>query len=294
MYSYFSAREIALSSEQKYLLSLIDEYRQNSTITTFVLDNATLKSHTSPRETSQTERDKGEKDTAKFSHSGLSDYHWLFLHYHKTGHDLAREILAPICSYLSKRLSDNAGPRRQLWSPDDSGYIPYFHSAINVQGGAEMHFDWNRIIHFPYKVVHFVRDPYDYVISAYLYHSQQPPPPEKFVRQRKYNPCLVSNPLLGHYIDELNAFGENAVKLSFLLNETESLCRQIFRSGPFHKELIRLSNVSPNAKDALLLEAARSLISDERDAGADLLRMAVNALREKEAGKRAKRVFLSG
>jgi hypothetical protein len=227
-------------------------------------------------------------------------FHWLVLHYHKTGHDITRAIFEPIAKALDISIADNLGPRRSLWRLEDYlgegklGYIPYFHSRISIQGGAEMHFKWNDHINFDYKVLHFVRDPFEYVVSAYLYHTQVPPPPEKFVRHTHYNPCGYSKPKLDTYVEELVLFGEDESFIRNALNATIMLCRNLHVQGPLHRELHRLEVEPPNEIKALQLEACRSIVSDEIDAGGDLLRMVVNSLREKEAGSnRARRVFLS-
>ena len=44
------------------------------------------------------------------------------------------------------------------------------------------------------KFIHFVRDPYDLILSAYLYHSQDPPDHrEDFLKRRRYHPCESDN-----------------------------------------------------------------------------------------------------
>lgn len=224
-----------------------------------------------------------------------TNIHWLILHYHKTGHDLTRAIFEPLSSQLSLSFADNKGPRRELWNvkqyePKD----PYFQANINIQGGADLHYTWNEHHPTKYKVIHFVRDPFDYIVSAYLYHAQQPPPPEKFVRQRRYNPCAYSQTKLDLFVQELVLFGQDGDFLRNKLNETIQLCNQLHKHGPLHQELRHLALQSTNEIGALQLEAARSIIADEIDAGGDILRMVANSLRDKEAGyKRAKRVFLS-
>lgn len=226
------------------------------------------------------------------------DYHWLFLHYHKTGHDLSRSILDALSSLLNTTYVDNIGPRRTYYQPKNIYDIPYLKSALSVQGGGEMQFEWNKFIKLPYKIVHFVRDPFDYIISAYLYHIQHPPPPERFVRYHRYDPCLFNSKLINHYINEFDYFHYNKTFIENHINMTFILCRSLFSKAPFYKELNRLIVIDDNGnKDvtkSLKLEAVRCLISDEIDAGADILRMAVNSLRDKEAGnKYSKRIFLS-
>ena len=196
---------------------------------------------------------------------------------------------------MSLSLADNQGPRRQIWDVErHQPRQPYFQANINIQGGADMHYSWNNHHPTEYKVIHFVRDPFDYIVSAYLYHAQQPPPPEKFVRQRRYNPCVHSQAKLDLFIHELVLFGQDGDFLRNSLNETIQLCHRLHKHGPLHLELRHLALQSTDEIGALQLEAARSIIADEIDAGGDILRMVANSLREKEAGpKRAKRVFLS-
>lgn len=227
------------------------------------------------------------------------DIHWLVLHYHKTGHDLTRALFEVISKELGLSLADNKGPRRTLWKLEEyvgegkPNVLPYFQSNVNIQGGAEMHFKWKDFIKMQFKVLHFVRDPFDYVISAYLYHSQSPPPPEKFVRQRRFNPCMYSKKSIDVYLKELGLFHEDVITVSKAINGTIALCESLHKHGPLHKELQHLAQTSVNEVNALQLEACRSIISDEIDGGGDLLRMTVNALRAKEAGSdRAKTVYL--
>lgn len=199
-----------------------------------------------------------------------------------SGHDLTRAIFEPLSSRLSLSLADNKGPRRALW--DVKQYqpkAPYFQAEINIQGGADLHYKWND--HHPpaYKVIHFVRDPFEYVVSAYLYHAQQPPPPEKFVRQKRYNPCAYSQARLDLFVQELVLFGYDGVFLHKSLNDTIQLCNQVHKHGPLHQELRHLALQSTDEIGALQLEAARAIIADEIDAGGDILRMVANSLREK-------------
>ena len=193
----------------------------------------------------------------------------------------------PFSRYLQLSLADNKGPRRSIWHLKDYlgegenklGHVPYFHANLNIQGGADMHFNWNSENPPNYKILHFVRDPFEYVVSAYLYHAQQPPPPEKFVRQRHYNPCSFSRDKLGflaiyyliHYlmiqlticytywflqdifVSELVLFGVNENELREHLNKTIDLCSQVHQHGPLHVELRHLAQHSPNEIKALQL-----------------------------------------
>ena len=121
----------------------------------------------------------GSQGNASTDHQTMQlNIHWLVLHYHKTGHDLTRSLFEVISKELGLSLADNKGPRRTLWKVEEyvaegkPNELPYFQSSVNIQGGAEMHFKWTDVIKMQFKVLHFVRDPFDYIISAYLYHSQ--------------------------------------------------------------------------------------------------------------------------
>jgi hypothetical protein len=220
---------------------------------------------------------------------------WLIMHYHKTGHDLIRKVFRPMTIELNVSFSDNVGPRRRLWNfAEYLGNVPYFVSGVHAQGGAEMHFHWANYTASNYKILHFVRDPFEYIISAYLYHSQKIAPAEAWIINPLYNPCSSSKNLLSFYVKELHTLNSNlsfmSVSIENIIQSCQNLVQKAFDTAkPIRKHnyavlLRHLAAGSENAIDALRLEAYRSLISSEVTAGGDIFRMAINSVRAREAG----------
>jgi hypothetical protein len=134
------------------------------------------------------------------------------------------------------------------------------------------------------KIIHFVRNPFDMVMSNYLYHSQKPTPEEWVHRD---DPChamyddgktLASNVLPSIGTDEINEeYFSNIIKM----------CRSLFQSKPsmrnstFYEHLLEL-----DAWDGLRLATAQ-MIAASGDAnnylaGGDVARMANNIVKFKE------------
>ncbi len=134
------------------------------------------------------------------------------------------------------------------------------------------------------KIIHFVRNPFDMVLSNYLYHSQEPTP-EKWVHVD--DPCnatyengqtLASNVLPSIGTDEINdKYFSNIVKM----------CRSLFQSKPsmknstFYEHLLEL-----DSGDGLRLATAQMIaasgVANNHLAGGDVSRMANNIVKLKE------------
>lgn len=90
--------------------------------------------------------------------------HWVLLHYHKTGHDLSVYFGSDIfknytCSKLTERF-------RIIEHSDHSLNDFRLNDIVVMHTG---NYDWNAIFHAKdhfYKVVHFVRDPFDIILSG--------------------------------------------------------------------------------------------------------------------------------
>lgn len=231
---------------------------------------------------------------------------WLILQYHKTGYILSRSIFRPLAMELNVTISYNAGPCRRLWRFEDfGGKVPYFLPGIHLQEAAEMHFNWKKFIqyHKP-KIVHFVRDPYEFLISSYLYHTQSDPPSNELILNQPFNPCIHSEEMFDMYYAELRHFNEDVDSLKSSIAQITTECTKLYlnaknliaqdtseayaKHAKYGELLRKLSAVSPNhGMDALRLEAYRSIIftgmGPSLVSGNDLFRMAVNALRAKES-----------
>ena len=99
--------------------------------------------------------------------------HWLFLHYHKTG------------AFLSEAIAKSVSVDKFTYKSDNSKRIGF--NTLNTANVIHSHagnllFNWSTSLITPkyqYRVIHFVRDPYDMTLSAFLYHSQHPAPERK-------------------------------------------------------------------------------------------------------------------
>jgi hypothetical protein len=111
---------------------------------------------------------------------------WLFLHYHKTGAFLSEAISKSVS--IDKFMYKEDNSKRLDFSPTNTANVILSHAGNFL-------FNWTTTLvtsKFQYRVVHFVRDPHDMVISGMLYHSQRPPPERKLFRVR---PSTHSNEL---------------------------------------------------------------------------------------------------
>lgn len=124
---------------------------------------------------------------------------WILIHYHKSGHDLVQRITdffrndvkASIYGNYSATARQNISEQMIHFSQD----IIILHSPNIPFHWIDFHSRRNNV-----KIVHFVREPYDMVMSGYLYHSQSPSP-EKWERNMEYHPCSANATM-----DELSSY----------------------------------------------------------------------------------------
>ena len=118
---------------------------------------------------------------------------WIFIHYHKTGHDLVNSVVDIFTGQV--KASKYVPQKKRI---NILGQIKDFHQDIVVLHAPDMLFDWNLIFQSKERdprIVHFVREPYDMVMSGYLYHSQNPSPSsESWERTLHFHPCSNSSP----------------------------------------------------------------------------------------------------
>ena len=99
---------------------------------------------------------------------------WILLVYHKTGHDLVDRIIQGLRSHrmsIPVYNNYNQTARKNVLS-----LLGDFKEDIVILHASDLPFDWNTKFSAygrDVKIIHFVRDPYDMVMSGYLYHSQR-------------------------------------------------------------------------------------------------------------------------
>ena len=134
------------------------------------------------------------------------------------------------------------------------------------------------------KIIHFVRNPFDMVLSNYLYHSQEPTP-EKWVHSD--DPCHVKyedGDTLASNV--LPSIGTDKIDENYFSNITK-MCRSLFQSKPslqdstFYEHLLELDD-----GDGLRLATAQMVAAsgnaNRHMAGGDVSRMANNIVKLKE------------
>jgi len=164
------------------------------------------------------------------------------------------------------------------------------------------------------KIIHFVRNPFDMVVSNYLYHSQDPTP-EKWVHvddpcQNLYkNGKSLASHVIPTLVSGLELHSAKNITNSSLhpssLQETmqknladiASLCRSLYRSDPsllnktFYEHLLHHDKWNGLRLSSAQMIAASSVANGHK-AGGDVLRMANNIVRFerlKEQSKKAER-----
>ena len=219
--------------------------------------------------------------------------HWIFVHYHKTGHDLARRLaevfIAPPCTAVVEHRFHRRVPIQNQTNLIRS-------TDVSIVAAPDIQIAWNMSFlnktEGNVKMVHFVRDPFDMVISAYLYHAQNwPPGKEAWLKYPTFDPCEVNPMELEKYADHIGSYYGNVNNFMGLIQKSLEICKGFYNQHPrlgvrgYSATLRMLSK-----EDGLILEAARSIPSVR---GGDILRMATNAWFEHNTPNRLTyRIFL--
>jgi hypothetical protein len=169
---------------------------------------------------------------------------------------------------------------------------------IAVLAAPDLQTPWNdKFLHevnATVKFVHFVRDPRDMILSAFLYHAQEEAPAlELWLKSPSFNPCEFDHhSLFDRYAVTIGAYNGDYAYVTNLITETIKYCNGVMETynnhrGMGYNKLLR----SMPVEEGILLEAARSILSSS---GGDILRMATNAVYEMHTvNVSSRRVFLS-
>jgi hypothetical protein len=214
------------------------------------------------------------------------DLKWVMIHYHKTGHNLVQAIMRSFKPKCNGRLTANwlSAARKKLSEP--------FEYDLNVLTSPQLDFNWTRYFDRGgkklFRIVHFVRDPYEMIMSAFNYHSQIPFP-ETWIGNIDFNPCAD---IRGH-----NATGGDfpyqslASTFSRVSNSTQSelereiknvqlKCKEMYTKyhqpgDSYHSVLQKTKASDETIFDGIMIEAMRSMINV---GGGDILRMGANII----------------
>ena len=142
----------------------------------------------------------------------------IFLHYHKTGHDLSRTLAEKgfqVTFGKFKRIN-HAQSVIDACSSSAASTAP-----ILVAAAIDFGTQWNDWWHsHPIQMVHFVRDPVDWALSAYLYHIQLPVPKPESIWMRQpqgSSACQINMTKLSH----------NHILTYNTISQVAKLCRNL-------------------------------------------------------------------
>ena len=184
----------------------------------------------------------------------------MLVHYHKTGHDASRVIAHALNQLLAIEFTESMSrPGAPVSTCHDLVAGALWQSCHGIRASPDL-----LCRPFPHRlrVVHFVRDPFDMIVSAFLYHRQNPPP-EPWILSR--HPCSPKRRIL----PVLVRFAAS-IRISYSqLAAVDGLCHRLLPpSTSFHQALQSMS-----MSDAVRLVATWMIVGQ-----GDILRMAANSV----------------
>lgn len=253
--------------------------------------------------------------------SSSYDYAVLIISYHKTGHDLQEDLVNLLLTEFPPPIGPNITKkgvkslvRRRMHTPAhlcsrlylQPGTIAVQHAPdffcsperlVNVLLNEGDHRKNNQYINDKgVKIIHLVRNPFTMAVSNYHYHAKYPiPKSEMWIT--KQNPCMVTYPngeLYADYVlpslskrsyQSLNINYDSRLILPSEFDAITNDCISLYqkRIGLEHaNQFEHLMNLDP--PDGLRLSTAELTIQGHENGG-DLLRMANNILKLKQAEK---------
>lgn len=195
------------------------------------------------------------------------NFHGIILHYHKTGNFLSRTLTTP---FSAKNISvhvDNVHKRKSF----DPSYFTKTSAEkvhpVTISRAGNFFFPWNDVLanndQVQYRVAHMVRDPYDMVLSGFLYHSQQVMP-EGWLG-RNINPCVSNKQDMTQYLSIISKHpnGPSLETLQRYVQQVTTACQLIHReysTDNYHRTLRSMLRRG-RGDAALRMEAARAILS---------------------------------
>mmetsp|Transcript_17111 Transcript_17111/g.31105 ORF Transcript_17111/g.31105 Transcript_17111/m.31105 type:complete len:396 (-) Transcript_17111:534-1721(-) len=215
-----------------------------------------------------------------------SDYDYLIIHYHKTGHEASYALTRLIRKYSSSTgfntIKHDPLPKRDHDEVTKCPHVELTPGVIYVQAAPDFYCDVNvlavELLHRGndekkgIKIVHLVRNPFRLAVSNYKYHSQDPTP-ERWVKE--LDVCAeVDNPIYPDLL--MPTLGMNGVMNHDDFDSILNLCHSLFTTHPgleepdFYEHLLKLDPTK-----GLLLATTQLM----RGRNGDITRMANNIIK---------------
>lgn len=142
-------------------------------------------------------------------HAKHDRVHWIWLFYHKTGTVFSENIISRFAEYCTLEEGlDRTGPGLNMSEHYQNN--PTFMEADLIGAAPQALIGhWDALFANPghrYRIIHFIRDPFSLILSAYAYHSQMPPPERWISTNRLYCPKgdFLYAELLGGFIGNVS------------------------------------------------------------------------------------------
>lgn len=207
---------------------------------------------------------------------------WIFVHYHKSGHDIAKHLQETFVEHNCANSSTHIPKRVDIYPTIQS----LAHTDISILSAPDMQFQWQAFtMDSPTdtRIVHFVRDPVEIILSGFLYHVQSPPPKSEHWLLEDLDICEL-NSKNNIYSQIISSYTDtNSSILWKQIEQVQKLCRELqsrYKDTSVFNTMRNASASSIHSYDGIRLEAVRSLISSHYG---DLLRMTANAVFESAA-----------
>lgn len=199
----------------------------------------------------------------------------LSIHYHKTGCLLSRQLYKILGNYINDYIHIKDPIKKRIFKWDSNNCVKFekikFRKEKNqVYNQAAPNYFKDIFSEMPQinKIIHLVRESYDWCLSNYLYHIQYPTP-EKWFKK-------VNTDINQWFNEKELRFMCNEINLDFkhiqnLINYIKSVY-----NCPIGKNYYQyLRSICP--KKGIIIETTRFLLNNKRTAGCDHLRMAINS-----------------
>jgi hypothetical protein len=223
--------------------------------------------------------------------SDAAAHRWVLMHYHKSGHDLTRIVRSVFADQnCVPHVEAHSVPRR-VDVHEHLQLVAKEQIAVVVSDAL---FDWTDF--GPAKIVHFVREPADMIISGYLYHAQTPVPPDEgwlknfglnICDEEKRNPTYIS--LIQEFVGSAEAM--NAEKAVQRVRDLCGRLKRKYQRASIHDMMKSEDQNYADMYAGIRVEAVRAILTTRNG---DLMRMASNCIWESRAPPGTSfRVFMS-
>jgi len=225
-----------------------------------------------------------------------NSYAYLIIHYHKTGHHLARDLRdflvagasnSPKSNNLEKAFKDRMH-EEETGCPHAMELRP---GIVHVQAAPNLFCDTDILAEYllrnddasrekrGVKVIHLVRNPFSLAVSNWIYHAQYPTP-ESWVKNT--NPCAeelwFEHQSFRELVRPTLMLGEDPIMYYNDFDELHRVCMELYQTNAttvkwtYHTHLRHLE-----ARKALELATSHMMI--QGISGGDILRMANNLIK---------------